>query len=233
MTSDRIAGVLVVDAGGTNIKIMSAARKVPLKIPSGPTMTASRMVRVVKRATRDWAYDRVSIGFPGPVVAGRSASDPVNLGRGWKGFDFREAFGRPVKVINDAAMQALGCYRGGRMLFLGLGTGLGTALVVDGVLQPLELSHLPYKDGKSYEDFLGRRGLRKHGAKKWRREVLKISGLLKFGLQVDEIVLGGGNAKKLKEIPPGARRVSNAIALEGGLRLWERAGERRPRFLVK
>ena len=213
--------ILVVDAGGTNVKLMIAGRKEPLKIPSGPKMTARGMVRAVKRVTRDWAYDRVSIGFPGPVVNGRSSSDPVNLGPGWKGFDFHKAFGRPVKVINDAALQALGCYRGGRMLFLGLGTGLGSALIVEGVLQPMELSHLPYKHERTYEDYLGRRGLERLGKKRWRREVLKVADLLKFGLQAEEVVLGGGNAKKLKQIPPGARLVGNDNAFAGGQRLWE------------
>jgi polyphosphate glucokinase len=218
----RKAGeILVVDTGGTNIKVFGGGHKVPLKVPSGPAMTARRMVTLVKRAARDWDYDRVSVGFPGPVVDGRSASDPVNLGRGWKGFDFRKAFGRPVKVINDAAMQALGSYQGGRMLFLGLGTGLGTALVVDGALQPLELSHLPYKNKLSYEDYLGREGLERLGKKRWRREVFKVTALLKFALQVDDVVLGGGNVKKLKSLPPGARLGSNRNAFIGGLRLWE------------
>lgn len=216
--------ILVVDVGGTHVKILASGRKTPRKIPSGPTLTPQRMVRAVKRAARDWTYERVSIGFPGPVERGRLSGEPVNLGRGWKGFDFSKAFGRPVKVINDAAMQALGSHRGGRMLFLGLGTGLGSALVVDGVLQPLELSQLPYKHGKTYEDYLGRRGLVKLGKKRWRREVRKITKLLKFGLQVEEVVLGGGNVKKLKEMPAGARRGSNARAFAGGFRLWENGG---------
>ena len=222
MKRTRPGAILVVDVGGTHIKILATGQKTARKIPSGPSMTPRRMVRAVKLAARDWTYDRVAIGFPGPVADGRSAGEPVNLGRGWKGFDFCEAFGRPVKVINDAAMQALGSYRGGRMLFLGLGTGLGSALVVDGVLQPLELSHLPYKNGKTYEDYLGRRGLAKLGKKRWRREVFKVVELLKFGLQVEEIVLGGGNAKKLKEIRPGARLGSNENAFVGGFRLWEK-----------
>jgi hypothetical protein len=212
--------VLVVDVGGTHVKILASGRKTPRKIPSGPTLTPRRMVRAVKRAARDWTYSRVSIGFPGPVAHGRSSGEPVNLGRGWKGFDFSKAFGRPVKVINDAAMQALGSHRGGRMLFLGLGTGLGAALVVDGILQPLELSQLPYKHGKTYEDYLGRRGLERLGKKRWRREVRKVTKLLKFGLQVEEVVLGGGNAKKLKTAPPGARLGSNENAFVGGFRLW-------------
>jgi polyphosphate glucokinase len=222
LKTKRAGAVLVVDVGGTNIKLLAAGQRAPLKLPSGPDLTARRMVARVKLAAKDWAYDRVSIGFPGPVVNGRSASEPINLGTGWKGFDFRKAFGRPVKVINDAAMQALGSYRGGRMLFLGLGTGLGSALVVDGVLQPMEMGQLPYKGGKTYEDHLGREGLAKAGKKRWRREVFKVVALLKFGLQVDEVVLGGGNAKKLKEIPPGARLGSNRNAFIGGLRLWDR-----------
>jgi predicted NBD/HSP70 family sugar kinase len=213
--------ILVIDAGGTNIKIFGGGRKVPVKIPSGPTMTARRMVALVKRTARDWDYARVSIGFPGPVVNGRSASDPINLGRGWKGFDFRKAFGRPVKILNDAAMQALGSYRGGRMLFVGFGTGMGSALIVDGVIQPLEMGQMPYKNGKTFEDYVGRRGLEKLGKKRWRAEVAEVVALLKFGLQAQELVLGGGNVKKLKEIPAGARLGNNRNALIGGLRLWD------------
>ena len=220
MKTKRAGPVLVVDVGGTNIKILATGEKHARKIPSGPKLTARQMVRAVKLAAQDWKYGRVAIGFPGPVVNGRSSSEPINLGGGWKGFDFRKAFGRPVKVINDAAMQALGSYRGGRMLFLGLGTGLGTALVLDGVLHAMEMGQLPFKDGKSYEDFLGRQGLEKLGKKRWRRAVFEIVALLKFGFQVDEIVLGGGNAKKLKELPPGARLGSNRNAFAGGFRLW-------------
>jgi predicted NBD/HSP70 family sugar kinase len=218
---EREGAVLVVDVGGTHIKILAAGMREPRKIPSGPDLTARRMVGLVKRAAHDWKYDRVTIGFPGPVVKGRSFADPVNLGRGWKGFDFRKAFGCPVRVINDAAMQALGSYHGGRMLFLGLGTGMGSALIADGVLQPLELGQLPYKNGRSYEDYVGRRGLLKLGKKRWRKEVLKVAALLKFGLQAEELVIGGGNAKKLKELPPGARLGSNLNAFAGGLRLWK------------
>lgn len=216
---------LVVDVGGTNVKILASGQAAPRKIPSGPDLTPRRMARAVKKAAADWAYDRVSIGFPGPVVNGRSAGEPVNLGRGWKGFDFRKAFGRPVKVINDAAMQALGSYRGGRMLFLGLGTGLGSALIVDGVLQPLELGQMPYKNGRTFEDYAGRAGLEKLGKKRWRREVLKVIELLRFGLQAEEVVLGGGNVKKLKDLPPGTRLGSNGNAFVGGFRLWEGAAE--------
>lgn len=220
MKKDRAGAVLVVDVGGTHIKILSTGSKKPRKIASGPDMTARRMVVLVKRAAKDWSYDRVTIGFPGPVVKGRSFSDPVNLGPGWKGFDFRKAFGCPVRVINDAAMQALGSYHGGRMLFLGLGTGLGSALIIDGVLQPLELGHLPYKNGRSYEDYVGRKGLAMLGKKRWRREVFKVAALLKFGLQAEELVVGGGNVKKLKQLPPGARMGSNSNAFAGGFRLW-------------
>ena len=226
MKTNRAGAVLVVDVGGTNIKILASGQKHARKIPSGPDLTARRMVRAVKLAAKDWAYDRVSIGFPGPVANGRSSSDPVNLGRGWKGFDFRKAFGRPAKVINDAAMQALGSYHGGRMLFLGLGTGLGAALVVDGVLQPLEMGQMPYKNGKTFEDYVGRAGLMSLGKKRWRREVFKVVEILKFGMQVEEVVLGGGNVKKLKELPPGSRPGSNHNAFVGGFRLWERARER-------
>jgi len=222
---ERAGAVLVVDVGGTHIKILAAGMKEPRKIPSGPDMTARRMVGLVKRAAKDWKYDRVTIGFPGPVVKGVSFSDPVNLGRGWKGFDFRKAFGCPVRVINDAAMQALGSYHGGRMLFLGLGTGMGSALIADGVLQPLELGQLPYKNGRSYEDYVGRKGLDKLGKKRWRKEVLKVAALLKFGLQAEELVIGGGNAKKLKELPPGARLGHNRNAFAGGLRLWVEEAE--------
>jgi predicted NBD/HSP70 family sugar kinase len=216
----RKPAVLVVDVGGNNVKVLASGRKFPRKIPSGPRMTASRMARDVKSAARDWKYDRVSIGYPGPVLGGRPIREPYNIGGGWKGFDFARAFGCPVKVINDAAMQALGSYRRGRMLFLGLGTGLGSALIVDGQIEAMELAHLPYRHGKTYEDFLGERGLKKAGRKKWTRRVLKIARKLKAALEADEVVLGGGNAKKLKALPAGMRRGDNAKAFVGGFRLW-------------
>ena len=217
----RKDSVLVVDIGGTHVKILATGHRTPRKIPSGPAMTASRMAREVKLAAKDWKYDRVAVGYPGPVVAGRPERDPANLGPGWKKFDFAAAFGRPVKLINDAAMQALGSYRKGRMLFLGLGTGLGSALIVDGHLQPLELAHLPYKKGMVYEDYLGLRGLERLGKKRWRREVLKVTEMLKQAMQVDEVVLGGGNARIMDKVPPGVRLGSNEKAFVGGFRLWK------------
>jgi predicted NBD/HSP70 family sugar kinase len=215
--------VLVVDVGGKTVKVLASGRSARRKIPSGRKMTASRMVRAVKRATRDWRYDRVSIGYPGPVMAGRPLREPYNLGGGWRGFDFAKAFGRPVKVVNDAAMQALGSYRGGRMLFLGLGTGLGSAVIVDGCIEAMELAHLPYKHGKTYEDFLGQRGLDRYGEKRWSRRVYAVARRLKAALEADCVVLGGGNAKKLKAIPPGMRRGDNGKAFVGGFRLWRKA----------
>jgi polyphosphate glucokinase len=213
--------VLVIDVGGTSIKVLATGRKTARKIPSGRTMTASRMAKAVRRLTRDWKYDVVSIGYPGPVSGGRAIHEPFNLGAGWVGFDFRKAFGRPVKMINDAAMQALGSYHDGRLLFLGLGTGLGSAMVVDGLLEPMELAHLPYKHGKTYEDYLGKRGLEKSGKKKWRRHVFEIAQKLKNALEADCVVLGGGNAKKLKALPDGMRLGSNHDAFLGGFRLWK------------
>jgi polyphosphate glucokinase len=193
-----------------------------VKIASGPQMTARRMVGAVKRAAARWGYTHVSIGYPGPVLNGHPMSEPHNLGTGWVGFDFRKAFGRPVKVINDAAMQALGSYRGGRMLFLGLGTGLGTALIANGALEPMELAHLPYKKGLTYEDYIGLRGLEKLGRKKWRRNVARVVKQLKAALGAGYVVLGGGNAKLLKKLPAGTRLGNNANAFEGGLALWRK-----------
>jgi predicted NBD/HSP70 family sugar kinase len=186
-------------------------------------MTASKVARLVKGATRGWKYDCVSLGYPGPVINNRPLREPHNLGGGWMGFDFCKAFGCPVKVINDASMQALGSYKGGRMLFLGLGTGLGSAMIVDGALEPMELAHLSYKNGKTYEDYLGLRGLEKLGKKKWRRHVAKITEQLKAALEADYVVLGGGNVKKLKKLPPGARMGNNENAFVGGFRLWQNA----------
>ena len=212
--------ILVLDVGGTNIKLQATGQKQPRKIPSGPDMTAKDMVRDVKAVTRDWKYDRVSIGYPGPVTAGHPVREPVNLGGGWVGFNYKKALGCPVRIVNDAAMQALGSYHGGRMLFLGLGTGLGSAMIVDGILEPMELAHLPYKHGKTYEEYLGLRGLKRLGKKKWRKEVFKITEQLIGALQADYVVLGGGNAKKLKKLPPGARMGRNENAILGGFRLW-------------
>jgi polyphosphate glucokinase len=213
--------ILVIDVGGTHVKVLASGRKEPVKIPSGMKMTAKRMVKDVRKATAGWKYSRVSIGYPGPVIHGRPLSEPHNLGGGWVGFDFKKAFGCPVKIVNDAAMQALGIYHGGRMLFLGLGTGLGSAMIVDGILEPMELAHLPYKKGRTYEDYLGLRGLRRLGKKKWRRHVADVVKKLRNALEADEVVLGGGNAKLLKTMPPGCRRGDNTTAFAGGIRLWD------------
>jgi polyphosphate glucokinase len=212
--------VLVVDVGGTHVKILATGRRVPIKLASGRTMTPARMVAAVTHAAAGWTYNAVSIGYPGAVVHGRPLSEPHNLGPGWVGFDFRKAFGCPVRVINDAAMQALGSYRGGRMLFLGLGTGLGTAMIVDGTLEPMELAHLPYKKGRTYEDYVGRTGLTRMGRKKWRRHVAEVVRLLAAALEADDVVLGGGNVKLLRTLPPGTRRGANTHAFTGGYRLW-------------
>jgi len=213
--------ILVIDVGGTHVKVLASGQKEPLKIPSGPDMTAKKMVKDVRAATKGWQYDAVSIGYPGPVIHGHPLSNPHNLGGGWVGFDFRKAFGKPVKMVNDAAMQALGIYKAGRMLFLGLGTGLGSAMIADGILAPMEVAHLPYKKGRTYEDYLGIRGLKRMGKKKWRRHVAEIAGQLKAALEADYVVLGGGNSKLLKALPPGCRLGDNATAFTGGFRLWE------------
>src|SRR5881409_2754361 len=212
--------VLVVDVGGTHVKVLVTGQKAPREFPSGPTLTAEQMVAGVKTAAAEWKYDAVSIGYPGPLLHGRAVVEPRHLGRGWVGFDYRAAFGCPVKVVNDAAMQALGSYEGGKMLFLGLGTGLGSTVIADGVVEPMELAHLPYRRG-TYEDYVGLRGLEKRGKKKWRRHVAKVVDQLTAALEPDDIVLGGGNVKKLKELPTGCRRGDNANAFLGGFRLWE------------
>jgi predicted NBD/HSP70 family sugar kinase len=213
--------ILVVDVGGTHVKLLASGQKDPVKLDSGPKMTAAKMVKAVRKATAGWDYSGVSIGYPGPVIHGHPLSEPHNLGRGWVGFDFKKAFGRPVKILNDAAMQALGIYKSGRMLFLGLGTGLGSAMIVDGVLEPMEVAHLPYKKGRTFEDYLGLRGLQRLGKKRWRRNVAKVVEELKNALEADYVVLGGGNAKLLKKLPPGSRLGDNSTAFTGGFRLWE------------
>jgi polyphosphate glucokinase len=212
--------ILVVDIGGTNVKMLASGQREPRKFPSGPTFTPREMAAGVKQAVQGWTYDAVSIGYPGPVRDGRPASEPHNLGKGWVAFNYRAAFGLPVKIINDAAMQALGSYEGGRMLFLGLGTGLGSTLIADGVVQPMELGHLPYKKG-TFEDYVGIRGLQKRGKKKWRSAVEDAVARLVAALQPDSVVLGGGNVKKLKALPPLCRAGVNANAFRGGFRLWE------------
>lgn len=217
----RESKILVIDVGGTHIKVLVTGMVTPIKIDSGPSFTAEDMARKVKSALKNRPYDLVSIGYPGPVVNGHPLREPYNLGDGWVGFNFHKAFGRPIKIVNDAAMQALGSYQGGRMLFLGLGTGLGSAMIVDGVLQPMELAHLPYKNGKTYEDYLGLRGLKRLGKKKWERKVNKVVTELRGALEADYVILGGGNAKKLKELPEKAKLGSNENAFLGGHRLWD------------
>jgi polyphosphate glucokinase len=219
--------VLAIDIGGTNVKILASGQKEPRRFPSGKTLTPERMVAGVQELTAEWAYDVVSIGYPGRVVRGRIAFEPHNLGAPWIGFDFEAALGHPVRILNDAAMQALGGYERGQLLFLGLGTGLGSALVADGVVVPMELGQLSFRKG-TYEDYLGQRGLKKLGKKKWRRYVDYVVTRMMSALQVDDVVLGGGNAKKLKKLPPGCRLGDNANAFLGGFRMWEKADGRRP-----
>ncbi len=214
--------ILVVDVGGTHLKLLATGRRTPIRLPSGPDLTPADMVTAVKAAAAAWQYDAVSVGFPGPVVHGRAVSEPHNLGGGWVGFNFQRAFGKPVKVVNDAAMQALGSYQGGRMLFLGLGTGLGSALIIDDVLEPMELGHLPYKKGRTYEDYVGQRGLKRLGKKRWRKHVLDVISRLKAAFEVEDVVVGGGNATLVEEWPAGVRAGANAQAFRGGYRLWPR-----------
>jgi polyphosphate glucokinase len=225
--------VLVIDVGGTHIKVLASGQKQRREVASGPRMTAAEMVRQVKQLVQDWQFDVISIGYPGPVLHGHPVCEPFNLGRGWVGFDFSKAFGRPVKLINDAAMQALGSYEGGRMLFLGLGTGLGSAMIVDGILEPMEVAHLFYKKEKTYEEWLGERALERHGKKKWRRNVAEVVKALAAALEVDYVVLGGGNARRLKNLPPKARLGENNNAFLGGFRLWKGGGAKESRKYVQ
>jgi polyphosphate glucokinase len=211
--------VLVIDVGGTHVKFLVSGETEHRRFDSGTEMTAAAMAEGVKRDTQDWRYDVVSIGYPGPVLRGKPVAEPKNLGGGWVCFDFSGAFGRPVKVINDAAMQALGSYEGGKMLFLGLGTGLGTTMIVDGVVEPMEIGHLPYRK-RTYEDYVGVRGFKRVGKKKWRRYVVDVIERLTAALEPDYVVLGGGNAEELKELPPNCRMGDNANAFAGGFRLW-------------
>jgi predicted NBD/HSP70 family sugar kinase len=222
MQTERM-NILVIDVGGTHVKVCVTGHREPVKIPSGPKMTARKMVAAVRKIATGWKYDAVTIGYPGAVFHDRIVAEPHNLGHGWVGFNFKKAFGRPVKVINDAAMQALGSYEGKRMLFLGLGTGLGSAMIADGVLEPMELAHLPYKKGRSYEDCVGLAGLQRLGKKRWRRNVKDVVKQLKTALEADYVVLGGGNARLLKKLPPGVRLGNNANAFRGGFRLWAKS----------
>jgi predicted NBD/HSP70 family sugar kinase len=212
--------ILVIDVGGAHVKVLATGHKKSVKFSSGSKMTPARMVAGVRAATVGWEYDAVSIGYPGPVVHGRPISEPHHLGSGWVGFDFKKSFGRPVIIVNDAAMQALGSYQGGRMLFLGLGTGLGSAMIVDNVLEPMELAHLPYKKGLTYEEYVGQAGLERLGKKKWRHQVKEVVLQLKSAVQADYVVLGGGNSRLLKKLLPKTRLGDNSNAFQGGYRLW-------------
>ena len=219
--------ILVIDVGGSHVKVLATGQRTPLKIPSGPAMTPAAMVREVRAATESWHYEAVSVGYPGAVLHGKPVAEPTNLGAGWVGYNFRKAFRCPVRVINDAAMQAWGSYGGGRMLYLGLGTGLGSAMIIDGVLEPMELAHLPYKNGRTYEAYVGKAGLKRLGKKKWRRAVVDVLQRLKTALEADDVVVGGGNAKLLKKLPPHMRLGRNANAFAGGYRLWKGADVQR------
>jgi polyphosphate glucokinase len=213
--------ILVVDIGGNHVKILASGQKVARKLPSGPNLKPRQMVSEVLKAASDWDYDVVSIGYPGIVLRGKPIAEPHNLGKGWVGFDFAAAFGHSVKLLNDAAMQAIGSYEGGKMLFLGLGTGLGSTMIVDGVVEPVELGHLPYRKG-TYEDYVGKRGMHRHGKKKWRRYVEDVIERLSAALEPEYVVIGGGNASKLKRLPANCRYGQNANAFMGGFMLWEK-----------
>jgi polyphosphate glucokinase len=213
--------ILVVDVGGTNVKLRVCGRRAMRKFASGPELTPQKMIAKVRALSANWHYDAISMGYPGVVRHGKPFVEPHNLGGGWVGFDYARAFGKPVRVINDAALQAIGSYRRGRMLFLGLGTGLGVALIIDGIVEPTELAHLPYKHGRTFEDYVGERARRRLGTKKWRKAVADVAERLGTALEVDEIVIGGGNARRLKRLPKRTRRVANSRAFVGGVRLWQ------------
>ena len=217
---DRPMKILVIDIGGTHVKLATTDKN-RCEFPSGPKMTAAEMAERVVKLTRKWRYDAVSIGYPGVVSRGQPVREPQNLGAGWVGFDFERAFGRPVRIVNDAAMQALGDYRGGKMLFLGLGTGLGSALIVDGVVVAMELGHLPRRKDRDFEYYVGNHGRKRLGKKKWRAEVARVVRDFRNALLPDEIVLGGGNTRRLKHLEPQTRRGDDFSAFRGGLRLWE------------
>jgi polyphosphate glucokinase len=222
--------ILAVDVGGTHVKVMTSKDLSKRKFSSGPKLSAKAMMRKVRDLTSDWSYDVVSVGIPGPVIRNRPVAEPYNLGRGWLGFDFEKAFGCPTQVVNDALMQALGSYEGGRMLFLGLGTGLGSAMIIDGILKPMELGHLIYRKGKTFEDYAGAAGLKRLGKKKWKRRVRDIVKSLMAAIEPDYVVLGGGNAKKINRLPRGVRRGNNDDAFKGGFRLWKKPARRHQIF---
>jgi polyphosphate glucokinase len=217
--------VLVIDIGGTHIKVASTDNLVPIKIVSGPTMDAAQMAQQVLAATAAWDYDVISVGYPGPVAHDRPLAEPHNLAAGWIDFPYQKTFRKPIRFINDAAMQALGGYREGRMLFLGTGTGLGATFIFDGTVIPLEVAHLPYKHGFSYEDYLGAAGLERRGKKRWRKSVLDVIALFRAAFVADYVLLGGGNAKLMKHLPEGVILGANANAVQGGIKLWDSADE--------
>jgi polyphosphate glucokinase len=212
--------VLSIDIGGSNVKILTSVGGTIRKARSGPRMTARQLVATVGALAEGWTFDVISIGYPGPVHHHMPMTEPANLGRGWAGYDFAAGFGRPVKIVNDALMQAIGSYQGGRMLFLGLGTGLGSAMIINHVAQPMELAHLPYKRGHSFEDYVGERGLKRYGLEKWRKYAFDVVNRLRAATQPDYVVIGGGNVKLLDKLPPDCRRGDNRRAFEGGFRLW-------------
>jgi len=214
---------LVVDIGGTNVKVWKTGEGDKLKFPSGDQLTPAVLVERVRQAAAEWSFDRISLGYPGHVLNGRPSADPYNLGQGWTDFDFERAFGVPVRIMNDACMQALGSYEGGRMLYIGLGTSMGTTFAIDNQIVPLALGHLRFRSGKSFEQYLSRDGLELHGRKRWRRAVLEAATTLRAAFLADYVVLGGGNAKRLRELPEGCRRGGNHNAYFGGLRMWEDA----------
>lgn len=213
--------VLVIDIGGTNVKLLATGRRTVRKVPSGPDLTPRKLVQDVLPVVKDWDYDVVSIGYPGPVAGNRPLKEPVNLGKGWVRFDYEKAFGRPVRMVNDAAMQAIGSYQGKNMLFLGLGTGLGTTLVRNGMVVPMELGHLPYLKGRTFEEYIGDAGYKRLGKVAWRKHVEEVVRQLMNATVADYAVLGGGNVRHLKDLPPRTRRGNNANAFRGGYRLWQ------------
>lgn len=216
--------ILVLDVGGSHVKLRIGSNGAEQKFESGSRMTPKQMVKGILKRVKPEDYDAVSIGYPGVVFRGRIAAEPFNLGHGWVGFDFEAALKKPVRIINDAAMQAVGSYTGGRMLFLGLGTGMGATLILDGIVEPMEFGHLPYKRGRTYEQYVGQRALERQGKKKWRKEVAEVVTRLKRALEVDYVVLGGGNVRLLKQMPEGARQGDNDNALTGGRLIWEGTG---------
>ena len=216
--------ILVVDIGGEHVKLRVGPHGAVERFVSGPTMTPARMMRHLRKLTRGHEFDAVSMGYPGVVFHGRIAGEPHNLGRGWVRYDFARAFGKPLRIINDAAMQAIGSYQGGRMLFLGLGTGLGATLIIDGVVEPTEVGHMPYRHGHTFEDYVGDRGRERRGNRKWRKAVLHVIHALKAAFEADYVVLGGGNAVRLKRLPKDVRLGDNRNAFAGGLRIWQERG---------